>query len=54
MTNDFIFDSSLSFNNRFSSIYNIQICESSDDAHKDTEPHHTVDKKKKKGHKEEK
>ncbi len=51
MTNDSIFDSPLPPNNRFSPIYDIQTCESSDDAHKDTEPHHTIDGGEKKGHK---
>jgi uncharacterized protein affecting Mg2+/Co2+ transport len=54
MTNDFIFDFSLSSNNRFLSIYNIQIYELSDDAHKDIESYHKINKKKKKKHKEEK
>jgi len=51
MTNDSIFDPPLSPNNRFSPIYDIQTCGSSDDAHKGTEPHHTAGGRKKKGHK---
>ncbi len=35
-------------------IYDIQIYELSDDAHKDIKSYHTIDKKKKKEHKEEK
>jgi len=54
MTNDSISDPPLPPNNRFSSIYDIQTCESSDDAHKGTKPHHTADGGKKKGHKGEK
>ncbi len=53
MIDNFIFNSSLLSNNRFSSIYDVQTCESSDDANKGTKSYHTIDEKKKKGHKEE-
>jgi hypothetical protein len=51
MTDDSISDPPLPPDNRFSPIYDIQTCGSSDGGHKSTEPHHTTGGGKKKGHK---
>lgn len=51
MTDDSISDPPLPLDNRFSPIYDVQTCGSSDGADKGTEPHHTAGGGEKKGHK---